>query len=1020
MSEQHDNPLVSVITIFFNAERFIEEAISSVLAQAYDHWELLLVDDGSTDESSEIARRYAKRFPDRLRYLEHEGHQNRGMSTSRNLGIRHAGGKYVAFLDADDVWLPEKLKHQVPVLESQPDTGMLYGPTEYWHSWTGNSQDLRRDHVPDLGVPLDSLIQPPTLLTMLYPLGHGPAPCICSLLVRNDVLRRIGGFEDSFPGYYEDQAFLTKVYLSERVFVSSGCWDKYRIHAGSCSAAVEQSGQYDAHRRSYLEWFKSFLTSRRVTSPEVWKALDDALAASQRPQEESGRQWYLRVAEGNQARLVRTTGGSEILRVDIARNASAQPYDTQLNLPRLKVAAAERCVLSFQARADAPREISLGLAMGHSPWSNLGLYARLSLETEWRRFEQAFVVTADESDARIHFDLGGSEVSVELSAVTLLNPSEERFIEQEHSASEPGPVRPANAPVEPPVPVNDVQFGSFRRLTPISRDFGCDRGRPIDRYYIESFLARRQEDVRGRVLEIGENTYTRSFGGDRVTRSDILHVTEGEPQATIIADLASADHIPSNSFDCIILTQTLQLIYDVPAALRTLHRILEPSGVLLATFPGISQSYDHEWAATWYWNFTAVSARRLFEDAFSAEHVHVEAFGNVMAAMSFLHGLAVEELTPEELDYREPGYDVTITVRAVKAAAGGPAERGAGDIRESKGNRRSGNAGNLPAIILMYHRVAEGGTDPFSLGVSPHRFAEHLEVLRKHVETVSLQDFVATLDNGGVSRPTAVITFDDGYADNLLHAKPVLERYAVPATVFLTTGYLGGQREFWWDELDRLLLQPGVLPRTLQLTIDGTAHEWDLGKDADYAVEHWRRHDAWVVSQPPPTARHAVFLATWRLFQFVPDDQRHRLFDELRSWAGVREAVRPTHRQLCPDEVVTLVRDGLIEAGAHTVTHPVLARLPATLQREEIQQSVARVEAIIGHRVSSFAYPFGSQPDFTDKTADIVRDVGCLCACSTVPGVVPRHPDRFQLPRCQIEDWSGEEFARRLAKWLNR
>ncbi len=120
---------------------------------------------------------------------------------------------------------------------------MVYGPTQYWYSWTGNSEDRQRDHVPDLNVPLDSLIEPPNLLTMLYPLGHGQAPCICSLLVRKDALQRIGGFEDSFPGYYEDQAFLTKVYLSERVFVSSGCWDKYRIHPDSCSAAVARSGQ---------------------------------------------------------------------------------------------------------------------------------------------------------------------------------------------------------------------------------------------------------------------------------------------------------------------------------------------------------------------------------------------------------------------------------------------------------------------------------------------------------------------------------------------------------------------------------------------------------------------------------------------------------------------------------------------------------------------------------------------------------------------------------------------------------
>ncbi len=210
----------------------------------------------------------------------------------------------------------------------------------------------------------------------------------------------------------------------------------------------------------------------------------------------------------------------------------------------------------------------------------------------------------------------------------------------------------------------------------------------------------------------------------------------------------------------------------------------------------------------------------------------IEVFGNVLAAMSFLHGLAVEELTPEELDYREPGYDVTIAVRAVKRATSGQDEHNDGEIGKPKEARSGKSAtGNPLAIILMYHRVAEGGTDPFSLCVAPNRFAEHLEVLRKHVEPMHLRDFVAKLDNGGISRPTAVITFDDGYADNLKIAKPLLERHDVPATVFLTTGYLGGQREFWWDELDRLLLQPGVLPRIAAVD--------DRGDDA--RVGSWRR-----------------------------------------------------------------------------------------------------------------------------------------------------------------------------------
>jgi SAM-dependent methyltransferase len=213
--------------------------------------------------------------------------------------------------------------------------------------------------------------------------------------------------------------------------------------------------------------------------------------------------------------------------------------------------------------------------------------------------------------------------------------------------------------------VGQVSFGSLRRVKPISRSFGFDRGRPIDRYYIENFLARHAEDIQGRVLEIMDDSYTRQYGGRRVEISDVLDVAEDNPQATIVADLARADHVPSDAFDCIIFTQTLQLIYDAQAAIRTLHRILKPGGVLLATFPGISQ----ERGGDWYWRFTSRSARRLFEEAFPAPSVEVETYGNVLSAISFLHGLSVEELRQQELDRRRPGYDVTITLRAVKPEA---------------------------------------------------------------------------------------------------------------------------------------------------------------------------------------------------------------------------------------------------------------------------------------------------------------------------------------------------------------
>lgn len=216
-------------------------------------------------------------------------------------------------------------------------------------------------------------------------------------------------------------------------------------------------------------------------------------------------------------------------------------------------------------------------------------------------------------------------------------------------------------------PVGRVRFGSLRRLKPISDQWGMDRGRPVDRYYIERFLADHSPDIKGRVLEIGGNGYTVRFGGDQVTQSDVLHVAEDRPQVTIIGDLTDAGHIASDSFDCIILTQTLQAIYDVRAVICTVHRILKPGGVVLITVPGISQisRYDMDrWG--YYWSFTSASMRCLLQEAFPPANVQVAAHGNVLASIAFLHGLAQSELKQEELDYVDPDYQLLLTARAVK------------------------------------------------------------------------------------------------------------------------------------------------------------------------------------------------------------------------------------------------------------------------------------------------------------------------------------------------------------------
>lgn len=215
------------------------------------------------------------------------------------------------------------------------------------------------------------------------------------------------------------------------------------------------------------------------------------------------------------------------------------------------------------------------------------------------------------------------------------------------------------------IPVGGVDFGDFRRLEPISVDWGFDRGLPIDRFYVERFLGKHADDIRGHVLEVGDDTYTKRFGADRVEKIDVLNLKEG-PGTTIQADLSSAPHIPSDQFDCIVFTQTLQLVYDLHAAVATLHRVLRPGGVLLATFPGITHTQDSNWYPYWYWNLTSGSANRLFSEVFPPEALTVEGHGNVLAAVAFLQGIAAEELRPEELDFRSPTFDVSITVRATK------------------------------------------------------------------------------------------------------------------------------------------------------------------------------------------------------------------------------------------------------------------------------------------------------------------------------------------------------------------
>jgi glycosyltransferase involved in cell wall biosynthesis len=275
LSSRPHVPRVSVIIIFLNAERFLAEAIESVLAQDFQDFDLILLDDGSRQECTSIARDYAQRFPARIRYMEHPDHENRGMSASRNLGLSEARGEFVAFIDADDVWQPSKLREQVAIMDAHPGLGMVCGAVRYWSSWNGGEDVIQpTGHFPN------AVIQPPEAGLALYPLGDAAAPCPSDLLLRRDLVSTVGGFEPHFTGarqLYEDQAFLAKFYLVAQVYFSDQVWLNYRRHDDSCVAEVNRNGHYHEVREYFLNWFERYLSAKPETDPRVEAALGNAL-----------------------------------------------------------------------------------------------------------------------------------------------------------------------------------------------------------------------------------------------------------------------------------------------------------------------------------------------------------------------------------------------------------------------------------------------------------------------------------------------------------------------------------------------------------------------------------------------------------------------------------------------------------------------------------------------------------------------------------------------------------------------
>lgn len=354
--------------------------------------------------------------------------------------------------------------------------------------------------------------------------------------------------------------------------------------------------------------------------------------------------WWLQVHEGNLANLVFPPDHPERVRIAIGKAETITPWHIQLNKGRLSVKSNQHYAVKFQGRADRARRISVAVSKAHPPWDGLGVYREIELLPEWRTFQIDFVATADDDNARVHFDVGGSDDPVELSAVMLCSLL-------------------AGQCIEAPPLCQSARLQMDIGVKPLSHVWGTDRGLPVHRYYLEQFLSEFASDIRGCCLEFQDPQYTPRFGGSAVVKLDILHIDDSNPKATLVADLTEPNNLPSDHFDCIVCPHVLHVIFEVSKAVSEIYRVLKPGGVLLVAVPQVSMCdpFYHE-----LWRFTPEGLEVLLARVFGSNNVTVRAYGNSLTAAGEIRGVVVHEFATAELDHHDPRFAVEVCARAVK------------------------------------------------------------------------------------------------------------------------------------------------------------------------------------------------------------------------------------------------------------------------------------------------------------------------------------------------------------------
>lgn len=318
------------------------------------------------------------------------------------------------------------------------------------------------------------------------------------------------------------------------------------------------------------------------------------------------------------------------------------------------------------------------------------------------------------------------------------------------------------------------------------------------------------------------------------------------------------------------------------------------------------------------------------------------------------------------------------------------------------------------SIILAYHRIFDPKTDPQLLCVSPHNFEEQLKIIAQNYYPISLQSLQRAIKTNTIPNKSVAITFDDGYVDNLLYAKPLLEKYKIPATVFISTHAINQKKELWWDELERIILLPAALPQKLSLTIDKKEYNWLLINQK----KHVNYTSTWDVLQKPRNDRFKLYLDLHKLLKPLPFAKKEVILKELASWARVSDRVRPNYHVMSQEELRKLSQSPFIEIGSHTVTHSNLAHQTEQEQAYEITQSKKQLEKIIQKPITSFSYPFGTHNDIGKQLPSQIQKTGYALATANYPSPVTKNIDPFLLPRYLVRNWNGQIFHKKVTQWF--